>query len=174
VDVPSSRHSSMSSSPRSSRMIWLWAARRTKINSSDPPLTAVCTAYATPPLLPFFQRPIELASFRTNWSSPRVRLTCINRPDKKNSVWCRQPTEGSPKRVLMMKRHWRRILMIATGSALIAGLLTLTTPSAHKGLSAAMSRRRLWWPGLPVAAPDASASHPHPFCDLSPGQAFVA
>jgi hypothetical protein len=37
---------------------------RTKISSSDPPLTAVCTAYATPSFLPFFHPPIELASFR--------------------------------------------------------------------------------------------------------------
>jgi hypothetical protein len=36
----------------------------TKINSSDPSLTAVCTAYATPPLLPFFHPTIELAAFR--------------------------------------------------------------------------------------------------------------
>jgi len=28
-------------------MSWLRAARGTKINSFDPPLTAVCTAYAT-------------------------------------------------------------------------------------------------------------------------------
>jgi hypothetical protein len=27
-------------------------------------LAAVCTAYATPPFLPFFHPPIELASFR--------------------------------------------------------------------------------------------------------------
>ena len=39
-------------------------ARRTKINSSDPPLAAVCTAYATPPFLPFFHPSLELASFR--------------------------------------------------------------------------------------------------------------
>lgn len=32
----------------------LRAARRTKINSSDPPLTAVSAAYPTPPCLPFF------------------------------------------------------------------------------------------------------------------------
>jgi hypothetical protein len=31
---------------------------------SDPPLTAVCTAYLTPPFLPFFDPPIELASLR--------------------------------------------------------------------------------------------------------------
>ena len=48
---------------------WLRAARWTKINSSDPPLPAVCTAYATPPFLPFFHSPIELASSR-----PRGRL----------------------------------------------------------------------------------------------------
>jgi hypothetical protein len=32
-------------------------------------LTAVCTAYATPPFLPFFHPPIELAGLR-----PRGRL----------------------------------------------------------------------------------------------------
>jgi hypothetical protein len=42
----------------------LLSARRTKISSPDPPLTTVCTAYATPPLLPFFDPPIELAGFR--------------------------------------------------------------------------------------------------------------
>jgi hypothetical protein len=36
----------------------------TKINSSDPPLTAVCNAYPTPPFLPFSSPPIKLASFR--------------------------------------------------------------------------------------------------------------
>ena len=39
---------------------WLSAPHGTKINSSDPPLPAVCTAYATPPLLPFFH-PINRA-----------------------------------------------------------------------------------------------------------------
>ena len=43
---------------------WLCAARRPKINSSDPPLTAVRTAYPTPPFLPFFHPPIEPASLR--------------------------------------------------------------------------------------------------------------
>ena len=42
---------------------------RTKINSSDPPLTAVFAAYAPPPLLPFPHPPIELACWR-----PRGRL----------------------------------------------------------------------------------------------------
>jgi hypothetical protein len=37
---------------------------RTKINSSDPPLTAVRTAYASEPLLPFFHPPMKLASFQ--------------------------------------------------------------------------------------------------------------
>ena len=37
------------------------AARRTKINGSDPPLTAGYTAYATPPFLPLSHPPIELA-----------------------------------------------------------------------------------------------------------------
>jgi hypothetical protein len=41
----------------------LLSARRTKISSPDPPLTTVCTAYATPPL-PFSHPPIELASWR--------------------------------------------------------------------------------------------------------------
>jgi hypothetical protein len=36
----------------------------TKINSPDPPLTAVCTADPTQPFLPFFHPPIELAAFR--------------------------------------------------------------------------------------------------------------
>jgi hypothetical protein len=48
---------------------WQWVAHRTKINSSDPPLTAVRTAYPTPPFLPFLHPPIELASLR-----PRGRL----------------------------------------------------------------------------------------------------
>jgi hypothetical protein len=39
-------------------------------------LTAVCTAYATPPFLPFFHPPIELASLR-----PRGRLHFDRRID---------------------------------------------------------------------------------------------
>jgi hypothetical protein len=39
-------------------------------------LTAVRTAYPTPPLLPFFHPPIELASFR-----PRGRLDLDRRID---------------------------------------------------------------------------------------------
>ena len=54
----------------------LEGARGTKINGSDPSLTAVCTAYPTPPLLPFFHPPIELASFR-----PRGRLHIDRRID---------------------------------------------------------------------------------------------
>jgi hypothetical protein len=42
---------------------WLSATRPTKINSSDPPLTAVCTAY-DPTILPFFHPPNELAGGR--------------------------------------------------------------------------------------------------------------
>jgi hypothetical protein len=42
----------------------LLSARRTKISSPDPPLTTVCTAYATPPFLTFFHPPIKLASLR--------------------------------------------------------------------------------------------------------------
>jgi len=38
--------------------------RRTKINGADPPLTSVCTAYATPPFLTFSNPPIKLTSFR--------------------------------------------------------------------------------------------------------------
>jgi hypothetical protein len=38
--------------------------RRTKINSSDPPLVTVCTTNPTEPLPPFFNPPIELASMR--------------------------------------------------------------------------------------------------------------
>jgi hypothetical protein len=37
---------------------------RDEINSSDPPLPAVCTAYPTPPLLPFLHPPVELAGVR--------------------------------------------------------------------------------------------------------------
>jgi hypothetical protein len=48
---------------------WQWVARRTEINSPDPALTAVSTAYPTQPFLPIFHPPIELASFR-----PRGRL----------------------------------------------------------------------------------------------------
>jgi hypothetical protein len=40
----------------------------TKINSPDPALTAVRTAYQTPPFLPFLHLPIELASFRPGCS----------------------------------------------------------------------------------------------------------
>jgi hypothetical protein len=47
----------------------LRAARGSKIDSSDPPLPAVCTAYTTQPFLPFFHPPIKLAGFR-----PRGRL----------------------------------------------------------------------------------------------------
>jgi hypothetical protein len=43
---------------------WLCAARRPKINSFDPPSATVCTAYPTPPFLPFFHPPIELTSRR--------------------------------------------------------------------------------------------------------------
>jgi hypothetical protein len=42
----------------------LRAARETKISGFDPPLTAVCTAYAAPPFPPFLHPPIELSSFR--------------------------------------------------------------------------------------------------------------
>jgi hypothetical protein len=35
-----------------------------RVNSPDPPLTAVGTAYAPPPLLTFFDPPINLASLR--------------------------------------------------------------------------------------------------------------
>jgi hypothetical protein len=50
--------------------------RGTKINSSDPPLTAVCTAYPTPPFPPFLHPPIELASF-----GPSGRLHLDRRVD---------------------------------------------------------------------------------------------
>ena len=52
------------------------AADQTKINSSDPPLTAVGTADATQPFLPFFHPPIKLAGFR-----PRGRLYLDRRID---------------------------------------------------------------------------------------------
>jgi hypothetical protein len=45
------------------------SARGTKINSPDPALSAVCTAYPAEPLLTFFDPPIELAG-----SGPRRRL----------------------------------------------------------------------------------------------------
>jgi hypothetical protein len=55
---------------------WSLAVPGTEITSSDPPLPAVCTAYATPPFLPVFHPPIELASFR-----PRRRLHLDRRID---------------------------------------------------------------------------------------------
>jgi hypothetical protein len=55
---------------------WLRAARGTKINSFDPPLTAVCIAYAAPPFLPFLHPPIELASLQ-----PRGHLDLDRRID---------------------------------------------------------------------------------------------
>jgi hypothetical protein len=42
----------------------LGAARRSEINSFDPPLTAVRTTDPTPPFLPFFYPPIESARCR--------------------------------------------------------------------------------------------------------------
>ena len=36
------------------RQVMAGSRSGTKINSSDPPLTTVCTAYATPPFLPLF------------------------------------------------------------------------------------------------------------------------
>ncbi len=44
--------------------LWLGSARGTKINSSDPPLPAVCTAYPAEPLLTLLDPPIELPSPR--------------------------------------------------------------------------------------------------------------
>jgi hypothetical protein len=57
---------SLSSMRRSgaSLVAWSFALRRTKINSSDPPLTAVCATHPTPPFLALFHPPIELASLR--------------------------------------------------------------------------------------------------------------
>jgi hypothetical protein len=49
---------------------------RTKINGSDPPSTAVRTAYPTPPFPPFLHPPIELASAR-----PRGHLDLDRRID---------------------------------------------------------------------------------------------
>jgi hypothetical protein len=57
-------------------VIWSRAVRGTQITSSDPPLTAVCTAYAAPPFLAFFDPPIELAGCR-----PRGRLHLDRRID---------------------------------------------------------------------------------------------
>jgi hypothetical protein len=45
----------------------------TKINSSEPPLPAVCTAYATPPFLPFFHPVVELAGGCQSQSSGAER-----------------------------------------------------------------------------------------------------
>jgi hypothetical protein len=64
VDIPAG--SSLIARPslsreRSSQSL---AFGRTKINSSDPTLTAVFAPHATPPFLPVFYPPIELASFR--------------------------------------------------------------------------------------------------------------
>jgi hypothetical protein len=42
--------------PRLSALIGLW-----KISRSDPPLTAACAAYATPPLRALFHPPVERA-----------------------------------------------------------------------------------------------------------------
>jgi hypothetical protein len=44
-----------------------------KINSPDPALPAVCTAYPTPPFPPFFHPPIELAGFRPHGRLHRDR-----------------------------------------------------------------------------------------------------
>ena len=46
------------------RQATITRVRRTKINSPDPPLLTVRTAYATPPFLPFFHPPIQLAGIR--------------------------------------------------------------------------------------------------------------
>jgi hypothetical protein len=62
-------------------VIWLGKARRTEINSFDPSLTAVSTAHATPPFVPFFHPPIELAGFR-----PRGRLH-LHRWIDLSAVW---------------------------------------------------------------------------------------
>ena len=51
-------------------------ARGTKIASSDPPLTAICTAYVTPPFQLFLHPLIELAGFR-----PCSRLHLDRRAD---------------------------------------------------------------------------------------------
>jgi hypothetical protein len=48
----------------STQQLWLVVASWTKINSSDPQMPAVSTAYPTEPFLPFFHPPIELARFR--------------------------------------------------------------------------------------------------------------
>jgi hypothetical protein len=54
----------------------LYKIRGTKINSADPQLPAVRTAYPTEPCLTFFHPPIELASIR-----PRGRLHLDRRID---------------------------------------------------------------------------------------------
>ena len=70
----------------------LEGARGAKINGPDPSLTAVCTAYPTPPLLPFFHPPIELASFR-----PHRRL----HPDRRidfSAIWFNERCEAQAAR----------------------------------------------------------------------------
>jgi hypothetical protein len=63
-------------------MAWSLALRRTKINSFDPPLPAVSTAYPAPPLSPFFHPPIQLTSFR-----PR-RYLDLNRRVNYTAICC--------------------------------------------------------------------------------------
>jgi hypothetical protein len=56
------------------------ALRRTKINSSDPVLMSVRTAYATEPFPAFLHPPIELASSRPHGGlnvDRRIHLTAI-------------------------------------------------------------------------------------------------
>jgi hypothetical protein len=63
---------------------WSLAVRRSKINSLNPPLTSVRTAYPAEPLLTVFHPPIELASPR-----PRGRLHLDRRIDF-SAVCCGQ------------------------------------------------------------------------------------
>ena len=55
---------------------WSLAIHGTKIHSPDPPLPAVCAAYATEPLLSVLHPPIKLPSF-----GPRGRIHLDRRVD---------------------------------------------------------------------------------------------
>jgi hypothetical protein len=58
------------------RQVMAGSRSGTKINSSDPPLTTVCTAYTAQPLLALLSPPIELAGSR-----PHGRLHLDRRID---------------------------------------------------------------------------------------------
>jgi hypothetical protein len=72
----------------------LRAFRGTKITSSDPPLTAVRTAYPAPPLPPFPDPPIERAT-----RQPRGRL------DLDRWVDCPAISLGPPLQIIVAEVH---------------------------------------------------------------------